>query len=73
MASEAASTNHHWSDAAREEVPELTITSGIGGKLVQLEPQLKSGSDETMPSELQVRHLLTNLAKYMLRQLDTDT
>lgn len=55
LSSEAASTNRHWSDAARDDVPELTISTGMGGKLVQLTPQVESGSDETERSELQVR------------------
>jgi len=61
MFTEAASTNHHWSDAARDDVPELTITTGMGGKFVQLTPQVKIGSDDTELSELQVRPSPPNL------------
>lgn len=58
---EAASSNHHWSDAARDDVPELTISTGMGGKLVQLTPQVKSGSDETELSDLQVSQPLPSI------------
>lgn len=41
---ETVPSSRHWSDVAKQDAPELTIATGMGGKLVQLTPQVSSDS-----------------------------
>lgn len=49
-----ASSSRHWSDAAKDDVPELTIATGMGGKLLQLTPQVSPDSHDVEESEVKV-------------------
>ncbi|KAI9880053.1 MAG: hypothetical protein M1830_005785 [Pleopsidium flavum] len=46
------SSRRHWSDAAKDDVPGLTIATGMGGKLVQLTPQASPDTQDVDESEV---------------------